>query len=75
MLFHLICSTASIGVVQRWIIPKEQEMYRVLLSEMFLMQNCQLHICKNIQYAGFCWALELQRLNIKVKMTDKYIFV
>lgn len=29
---------------------------------MSLMQNCQLHICENIQCGGFCWVPELRRL-------------
>lgn len=62
----LICLTASISVVQRWIVPQEQETYVPYLvrNEMSVMQNCQLHICENIQRGGFWWAPELRRLYI-----------
>lgn len=55
-LASLICSTASIGVVQRWIIPQSRKRvvpYSVR-NEMPLVQKCQLHICKNIH---LCWFL------------------
>lgn len=62
----LICFTASISVVQRWIVPQEQETYVPYLvrNEMSVMQNCQLHTCENIQLGGFWWAPELRRLYI-----------
>lgn len=62
-LSSLICSTASIGVVQRWIIPQSRKCivpYSVR-NEMPLMQKCQLHICKNIHLCFFfvgLWSCE-----------------
>lgn len=76
-LSSLICSTASIGVVQRWIIPQSRKCivpYSVR-NEMPLMQKCQLHICKNIHLCWFCWALELRRLKIKVSSGDSYKYM
>lgn len=55
-LSSLICSTASIGVVQRWIIPQSRKCivpYSVR-NEMPLMHKCQFHICQNIH---LCWFL------------------
>lgn len=47
----LICSTASLGVVQRWIIPQEQDTYCVLLSEKWNVSHAKLsdsHLWKHV---------------------------
>lgn len=75
-LSRLICSTASIGVVRRWIIPKEQRMYCASIApwekkKRSVMQNCQMHICKNIQNVGLSPVLELWRSKVKVLLKKR----
>lgn len=64
-LFHLSSVSQPLQVWSRdGSFPRSRERigpYSVR-NEMSLTQNRQLHICKNIQSGGFCWAPERRRL-------------